>query len=123
MAERQGIEPSSLAGGTVFKTAGTPLRRDAPFMGAGYFARPGRPPGVCHLGIQAPYLGAQPGTRTRKLPALNGTTLPFAQPRVTGVREEIRTPAGHALNVLPLPIGLRERDMVAQPGNDPGSPP
>ena len=94
MAERQGIEPSSLAGGTVFKTAGTPLRRDAPFRN----------------------VGAQPGTRTRKLPALNGTTLPFAQPRVTGVREEIRTPAGHALNVLPLPIGLREREIGGPAG-------
>ena len=30
LAEGQGIEPSSLAGGPVFKTGGTPLRRDPP---------------------------------------------------------------------------------------------
>lgn len=31
VAEDQGIEPSSLSGGPVFKTGGTPLRRDPPY--------------------------------------------------------------------------------------------
>ena len=69
-----------------------------------------------HCAATLRYDGVRPRTRTRKLPALNGTTLPFAQPRVTGVREEIRTPAGHALNVLPLPIGLREREIGGPAG-------